>query len=189
MIKEIERKILNNISLTETEVIEFLTYVCELIRNDCGIIDPMDTACKFCCETTKKFGRLMLMRFGCDVDILDIKKLLQIPLTHYANIISFNIDGNIKTYLVDMTYSQFFGDTITLDNNKIIFIKEIFGECEEQFLELRKNGFIELDKSILKKYIDNFLNICNIKDKKSTYINIQKLLFDNNTTLKNIKLS
>jgi len=187
MTYEIERKILNNMVLDDNEINTFLSYICDLIRKDSNIEDPFDSNCKVCDETSEKFGKLMLMRFGCDVEKLDISKLLQIPLTHYANIISFNINGNKKTYLVDMTYSQFFGETITLDNGNIVSTENVFGKIkDEQFVNmLRKDGFVELNELILKKYIDNFLDICMIKSKSISYQNLNNLFKEKNIKLKN----
>lgn len=189
---EIERKILNNMLLTNDEVNKFLSFFCKFIRENCQIFDPMDTDCKMCYDTSQMFGRIAAMKFGCDVEILDIKKLLQIPLTHYANFISFYVGDLRKIYLVDMTYSQFFGDTITLDGDKesgeVISTKKIFGKIEdEKFVqELRENGFIELNENILKKYVDTFLDLCNVQNKEGAYANINGLLMKNemNYTLK-----
>ena len=188
---EIERKILNNLSLTEDEVNIFLNFVCTSIRKEVGIEDPMDTNCKECFNTSIMFGRLTLSRFGCDVEILNIKKELEIPLTHYANIISFNVNGNKKTYLIDMTYSQFFNDTFILDDidgtpGKVVYTDETFGKIKEEDFtkKLRYNGFIELNEIILKKYIDLFLNMCNQNNKNKAYSNIQKLLSKNQISIK-----
>ena len=188
---EIERKILNNMSLTDDEVDKFLSFICNQIRDKNQIYNPMDNNCKVCYETSEDFGRLMLMRFGCDVEILDIKKILQIPLTHYANIISFNVNGYKKTYLVDMTYSQFFGDTITLDGDKkhgqiVVPTQNTFGKIKKELFvqQLRKNGFIELNESILRQYIDAFLDLCDIKNKHQAYENINKLLTKNKINYK-----
>ncbi len=185
MTYEIERKILNNMVLNNNEVYEFLSYVCNLIRKDSNIVDPFDSNCMVCDETSEKFGRLMLMRFGCDVEKLDISKLLQIPLTHYANIISFNVNGNKKTYLVDMTYSQFFGKKITLDDGSVVSAEKTFGKIKnEQFVNmLRKDGFIELNGLILKKYIDSFIDICIVKSKSTAYKNLNKLFEEKNIQL------
>lgn len=188
---EIERKILNNLSLTKEEVNIFLNFVCTSIRKEVGIEDPMDTNCKECFDTSIMFGRLILSRFGCDVEILNIKKELEIPLTHYANLISLNVNGNKKTYLVDMTYSQFFDTTITLDDIEgvpgiVVTTDKTFEKIKEvEFIKnLRQNGFIELNDIILKKYIDLFLDICKVNNKEKAYKNIQKLLLNNNFNVK-----
>lgn len=186
MTYEIERKILNSLSLTDEEVNIFLKYICGLIRKNSNIDDPIDTNCKVCFETSEKFGRLMLLRFGCDVDLLDIKKMLEIPLTHYLNIISFNVNETKKTYLVDMTYSQFFNDNITLDGNDtssgdVVSTEDTFKKIENNIFvkKLREEGFVELNTNILKQYIDAFLDICKVQNKEIAYKNIEKLLSRN----------
>lgn len=172
-------------SLTEDEVNKFLFFICESVRDNYQIYAPMDTDFKMCYETSQMFGRITLLRFGCDVEMLDIKKLLQISLTHYANIISFHVGDSRKTYLVDMTYSQFFVDTITLDgekeNSEVVPTKRIFGKMEDELFiqKLRKNGYVELDVNILKKYVDNFLDLCNVENREEAYANVNRLLIDN----------
>lgn len=176
---EIEDKVINNLPLTEEETHNFLKYFCNYIRTDNGIIDPMDSNCKVCKETSQMFGRIMLMVFGCDVELLDIKKELNIPLTHYSNIIFINVDGKEKAYLVDMTYSQFFGESITLDDNRKVNILNIQKniENEEFVIKLRKDGFVELTEEIMHKYIDYFLTMCKIQSKNIAYENINNLIF------------
>lgn len=183
MNSDIARKILNNMSLTDDEVNIFLCFLCNLIREDSQIFDPMNPDCKACFDTTIKFNRTVLLRFGCNVGILDIKKELQIPLTHYASFISLNVNGDMKTYLVDMTYSQFFSDTITLDGDRencgeVVSTQNVFGKMENELFvyQLRQKGFIELNGDILKKYIDAFLNLCGVKNKEQAYYNINNLL-------------
>lgn len=178
---EIENKVINDLPLTEDEAYQFLRYFCDYIRRENGIIDPMDSNCKVCTETTKIFGRIMLLHFNYDVELIDIKKMLNIPLTHYSNIILINVDGKEKLYLVDMTYSQFFGEKIVLDNNESVNIlkskKEI--EKEEFVIKLRKDGFVELTEDILKKYIDYFFSICQKENKNISYADIIDLFIDN----------
>lgn len=178
MIRKIEEKIINDIPITINEANTYLKFICEIIRKDSNIHDCMDSDCKVCYETSTKFGILMLMKLDCDTEKINIKDLLKIPLTHHSNIVSFNVEGNRKTYLVDMTYSQFFGDIITLDNNIKVNSKIILKELEQElFVEnLRKNGFIELEELTFKKYIDVFLNLCNIENKKDYYTNVNKFL-------------
>ena len=183
---EIERKIINQLSLTDEEVNTFLSFICNEIRKSCKIYNPMDTECKKCYETSSKFGRITLIRFGCDVELLDIKKSLQIPLTHYANFITFYIENNKKTYLVDMTYSQFFSDIIYLDNNELITDSyKIFEKIKNKpfVKQLREKGFIELNENILKEYINPFLELCNSNNKEQAYNNIHNILIKNEMML------
>ena len=93
-----------------------------------------------------------------------------------------------------MTYSQFFGDNIALDqfikdNIILVSTKESFEKIkEEPFVkELRKNGFVEIDENNLIKYIDAFLKICKVQNKKEAYINVQNLLKEHNNIKKQVK--
>lgn len=186
MDNDIVKKIVSRKSLTDEEANIFLLSICNEIRKDCNISDPMSSDCKVCFDTSRKFGIIVYANFGCDVDMLNIREKLEIPLTHYANFISLNINGCMKIYLVDMTYSQFFGDTITLDENKenygrVVSTQNVFGKIEKEpfVLQLRQNGFIELNNTILKKYIDAFLDLCEVKSKEQAYYNVNKLLTKN----------
>lgn len=161
---EVIKKVKSNEILTEEEVFNFLSYICNVIRKDTNIYDPMSPDCKVCFDTFLKFGHIMLLKFGCDVSALNIKEEFEIPLTHYANIISFNVNGEKKEYLVDMTFSQFFGENIILDDGKVVS-NEVFKSVEQEnwVQNLRKNGFIQLNDDIYNRYIQLFIEICNIK--------------------------
>lgn len=161
---EIIEKVRNNISLTEDETKKFLSYICDFIRKDSNILDPMDSDCKKCNETSLKFGQSMIMEFGCNVDRIDIKNKFEIPLTHFANTVSLNVNDSLKTYLVDMTYSQFFGDIIILDNEEVV-TTEVFNAIKEEVWvkNLRQNGFVELTDDIEDVYFSTFVNLCKSK--------------------------
>lgn len=183
MSHEIERKILNNEKLNSDEANSFLSFVCNRIRYEVGIEDPMDTNYTLCYETSLIFGRLMLFNFGLDVDTINIKKLLQIPLTHFFNIVNLNVDGKNVNYLVDMTFSQFFSDDIRLDDidgeyGSLVSTDSSFKQIEnEDFVKkLRQSGFVELDKIALFKYIGAFLRLCNVKDTDKVLVNIESRL-------------
>jgi hypothetical protein len=171
----------NYASTTDEEVNIFLSTICNKIREQNQLIDPMDPECMLCFETSTMFGGITLMNYGCDVDGINIKNLLQIPLTHYANIISFNVNGIKKTYLVDMTYSQFFGKTITLDDNTRVSTNKVFGPMKNEpfVVQLRQKGFVELDEYVLKQYIDAFLMICKSRNFKEAYLSVNNLLTKN----------
>lgn len=174
-------KITNQEALTDEEVNIFLSTICNKIREQNQLIDPMNPECKLCFETSTMFGGITLMNYGCDVDGINIKNLLQIPLTHYANIISFNVNGIKKTYLVDMTYSQFFGKTITLDDNTRVSTNKVFGPMKNEpfVVQLRQKGFVELNEYILKQYIDAFLMISKCRNFKEAYLSVNNLLTKN----------
>lgn len=182
MNNKIMMKVKNGTPLTDNEVDSFLTFICNYIREQNDIIDPMDPECKVCRETFNAFGIIVYINYGCDVESFVIHDLLQIPLTHYANIVSFNVNGVRKTYLVDMTYSQFFGKTITLDDNTRVSTKKVFGAIENEpfVVQLRQKGFVELDSNILKKYIDAFLMISKSRNFKEAYASVNELLTKNN---------
>lgn len=160
---EIFDKVVNKISLTDEEVYKFLKFNCDFIRNNTDIIDPMDYDCKRCDETSLKFISAMV-RFDSYADRINIKEYLEIPLTHYFNVISLNVNNEIKTYLVDMTFSQFFADTITLDNQEVVST-EAFKNIEQDIWvqNLRKNGFVELTDIVKYEYFNSFNNLCKSK--------------------------
>lgn len=160
---EIINKVKNKASLTEEEANLFLEYVCDFIRKDSKILDPMDSDCKVCDETSSKFISAMF-KFGYNSGFINIKEELDIPLTHLANTIFLNVSEKQKLYLVDMTYSQFFGDSITLDNDEVV-TTEVFNDiCEEKWVQnLRQKGFVELTDDIEEVYLNKFVNLCKNK--------------------------
>lgn len=160
---KIIKKVKNNLSITEEEANKFLNYICNYIRKDSNILDPMDSDCKKCDETSRKFVAAMF-NFGYNSGMINIKEQLEIPLTHYANTIFLKVNEKQKLYLVDMTYSQFFGDSITLDNDEVV-TTEVFNDiCEEKWVQnLRQKGFVELTDDIEEVYFNKFVNLCKNK--------------------------
>ena len=83
----------------------------------------------------------------------------------------------------------------TLDGEKedgqVVSAKKIFGQIENEIFvqKLRQDGFVELNGYIFKKYIDAFLDLCDVKNKKQVYVNVNQLLTNNkiNLVLKKFK--
>ena len=178
MNEELIEKIINSQPLTNKEVDSFLKYSCNLIKEKYQINNPNDTNCKVCFEASRDFAMLMLLKYNCDTNLINIKELLNIPLTHYISILFLNVSNVIKPYLIDLTYSQFFGNEIILDDRKKVLTKNTFKKLEEDLFvkELRINSFIELNGTTTKKYFDLFLDTCRVMDKSKAYYKVNQLL-------------
>lgn len=190
MENELLKKISELESLTKNEANAFLEIICQNIRSKYGIVNPFDTNCKLCNETSTLFGGLLYVKYGFDVERYNIKELLNIPITHFFNTITLNVEGSLNIYLVDMTYSQFFADKVGLDTQKKVSTKNSFKKIEnEQFVnDLRKNGYILLTDEVLKSYLGAFLDTCKVKDKDSVYKSICDTIYKNQAE-NNIKRS
>lgn len=178
---ELIQKLSEKDSLTENEVNFFLEMVCKEIRKSYGVVDPFSFDCKVCFETSLLFGRLLYFRYGFDINQYDIKQLLQIPITHYINTITLNVDGDEKTYLVDMTFSQFFDKNIVLDNDKKVSTKSNFKKIEDvSFVKkLREKGFVLLTSEVATLYAKSFLAASGVIKKESDFEKIYDVLVNN----------
>ena len=181
MTNKIINKMTNNLPLTKKEINYFLNEFCIQIKKNYNINNPYDTNCKYCRETASEFAKYIYLKHGINDIFINIKELLNIPLTHYINILFVNINNEIKPYLIDMTYNQFFNNKIILDNGNAVSTKNTFKKMEEESFikELRLKGFIELNEYNTKKYFDLFLDTCRVSDKSSAYYNINELLKNN----------
>ena len=99
-INEILNKTRSEMVLTEEETIYFLDYYCTRIKKERDY--------KVCFLTTLDVGTEMILRSGLNGSLLNINKDLEIPLSHYSNVIVFNINDRVVPYLIDLTYNQFF---------------------------------------------------------------------------------
>ncbi len=152
--------------------------VCKEIRKNYGVVDPFSFDCKVCFETSLMFGRLLYFRYGFDINQYDIKQLLQIPITHYINTINLNVDGDEKTYLVDITFSQFFDKSIILDDGKKVSTKSNFKKIEDiSFIKnLREKGFVLLTSEVATLYVKSFLAAGGVIKKGSDFKEIYDVL-------------
>lgn len=159
MIEDIKNKLQSGKALTMNEVETFLNFEAVSIRRKVGITDPYDTNCAKCAETRFLTG-VSMFNNNCDCELLPIKKLLNIELTHYATAVEIPTIEGMKWYLMDLTYSQFFQDKYLLDDGTYMPLKKDFvTDIESRFADdLRKKGYVELTRENIKLYIDSFLN-------------------------------
>lgn len=190
-IEKINNKIYEELDLTSEEANYFLTYYCNMIKHHYYLDDPNNNDYRVCFATSHDLEYLMAVRFNLYVSRLDISKLLNIPLTHYSDVVTINIDGKRKVYLVDLTYKQFFKEDEDLkkyyeDNNEeigyVLFDDYIKSNKEKYFVDsLLNSGFIELNDELLRIYINSFLYKYNKRDDINTYQkvidNIKKEVF------------
>lgn len=177
MTRELDEKISSGSSITEEEANVFLSHCVEVIRKDVGIFSPKDIDCTKCIEACRDFAEVFLRRKINFADF-NIKKQLNIPLTHYSLIVELNVVNKKTPYLIDITYNQFSKENYE-DNigNKISVIKKSKDSMQDIFSdELINNGYIKLDEQILKSYIDSFLNVYDNVDKLEVYKNISERL-------------
>ena len=106
---------------------------------------------------------------GSDVTFtpISIRNKLNIPLTHYSTAVTLKVNNKFKSYLIDLTYSQFFADGFVLDNSEIGNLNHDNKNQEQKDFEneLRNKGFILLTEENLKFYVNNFLELSNINSR------------------------
>lgn len=117
-------------------------------------------------------GTEMILRSGLNGSLLNISKDLEIPLTHYSNVIVFNINNRVVPYLIDLTYNQFF--RAYNDDDSYVLLDDFVVSEEQKSLvsKLNKEGYIELNDELLKVYINMFLDF--YKDKKINRDNVYR---------------
>lgn len=171
-INDILNKTRNGIVLTEEEARYFLDYYCTRIKKE-NIIDKFNSwDYKVCFLTTMDVGTEMILRSGLNGSLLNISKDLEIPLTHYSNVIVFNVNNRVIPYLIDLTYNQFF--KAYNDDDSYVLLDDFVVSEEQKSLvsKLNKDGYIELNDELLKVYINMFLDF--YKDKKINRDNVYR---------------
>lgn len=174
MSRDIELKIMNGESLIEEEALTYLNWISKEIRKKQNIVDPYDTDCSKCVECSRDVNVVVM---GSDITFapINIRNQLNIPLTHYSTAITLRVNEQLKSYLIDLTYSQFFVDQFVLDNSEIGSIKQDSEITDKKVFEeeLRSKGFVELTDENLKFYVNNFLELGNVENKiiKNTRLN------------------
>lgn len=183
MSRDIELKIMNGGSLTEKEVETYLNWISKEVRKKQNIVDPYDTDCSKCFECSRKVNIVMM---GSDVTFvpINIRNNLNIPLTHYSTAITLKVNDQLKSYLIDLTYSQFFTDKFVLDNSEISTIKQDSDKTDKKIFEdeLRNKGFVKLTDQNLRFYVNNFLELGKIESRliKNTRLNEFKSFLEKN---------
>lgn len=183
MSRDIELKIMNGGSLTEKEVETYLNWISKEVRKKQNIIDPYDTDCSKCFECSREVNVVMM---GSDVAFtpINIRNNLNIPLTHYSTAITLKVNDQLKSYLIDLTYSQFFKNEFILDNSEMSSIKQDSEKTDKKLFEdeLRNKGFVEITDENLKFYVNNFFELGKIENRiiKNTRINEFTSFLNNN---------
>lgn len=163
-INEILNKTRSEMVLTEEETIYFLDYYCTRIKKEHGIDNSNKRDYKVCFLTTLDVGTEMILRSGLNGSLLNINKDLEIPLSHYSNVIVFNINDRVVPYLIDLTYNQFFRK-YNNDDSYVLLDDFVVNEEQKSLVnKLNKDGYVQLNDELLKVYINMFLDF--YSDKK-----------------------
>lgn len=183
MSRDIELKIMNGESITKEESLTYLNWISKEVRKKQNIGDPYDTDCLKCVECSREVNVVMM---GSDITFtpVNIRNQLNIPLTHYSTAITLNVNNEFKSYLIDLTYSQFFADKFVLDNSEISSIKQDSDKTDKKIFEdeLRNKGFVELTDENLRFYVNNFLELGKVESRliKNTRLSEFKSFLNNN---------
>ena len=153
---------------SEFDCIQALQYIVHETRMEHSKFkDVMNDPLEKCCINSSidvdkvcKEKKVTCQSFGLGMD-------LKIGMFHYFNIVSFNLgNGEIKEYIVDCTYRQFFTladsfpERIGMPLNSGINIGRymMMDERRKEIAEeLLVNGFIECTPEVVKAYLDGFI--------------------------------
>lgn len=193
MSRDIELKIMNDQSLTKEEAETYLNWVSKEVRKNQNIIDPYDTDCSKCFECSRDVAVVVMGAEILPVPI-NIRNQLNISLTHYSTAITLNVDNQLKSYLIDLTYSQFFKEKFILDNREKGSIKHNDEDKEKNKFEddLRNKGYFELTDENFKFYVNNFFELGKIDNRliKNTRLNeFRSYLNKSGIIIKGVNLS
>ena len=180
---DIESKISTGKSITQTEAENFLGMVNYLIRTK---VSPSFTNFENTCDLAQSILGYYLDSINCKVAHCSTQKVIAPKVEgHNFSVVSLNVEGEEKDYLLDPTYIQFFSTETCNESNYMIskrnpnlvlltpspgyFINE---EDMAPVQFLLKYGYIELTPEYAKIYGDSFYNTdrgikVNPKERKS----------------------
>lgn len=163
MTDEIKLKVTSGDSLSEKEAEIYLDFIANEVRNGQGIVDPEDSDCTKCFECSRDTGLTVSPKYK--VQLINIKEQLNLPITHYSTAVVLNVNNKPKSYLVDLTYAQFFKEEFVLDNLEIGHINRKNESLEKKYFEgqLIVKGYVELNEENIRFYLDNFFELCKIE--------------------------
>lgn len=166
---KIEQKISTNTRITQNEAEDFLRIICYIIRNN---INPEMDNFDYKCDLAQSILGVYLERINCQYSPCATQNVITQGVEgHSFTVITLNVEGEDRNYLVDPTYIQFFHqekcnktnyfvsplfpDKILLTPHPGFFIKE---EDKEATDFLLRYGYIELTPEYARIYGDSFLN-------------------------------
>lgn len=166
---DIESKISTGKSITQTEAENFLGMVNYLIRTK---VSPSFTNFENTCDLAQSILGYYLDSINCKVAHCSTQKVIAPKVEgHNFSVVSLNVEGEEKDYLLDPTYIQFFTKekcnkeryVVSTRNPNLVlltpapgfFIKE---EDMDAANFLLKYGYIELTPEYAKIYGDSFYN-------------------------------
>ena len=180
---EIENKIANNQSITENDAENFLRTINYIIRKK---INPELDNFENTCDLAQSILGHYLNSINCKVAHCSTQNVIAPKVAgHNFSIVTLNVEGEEKDYLVDPTYIQFFTQDTCNESNFVVSTKNpnlilltpspgyfISNQDNEPAEFLLRYGYIELTPEYAKMYGDSFYNTdrglkLNPKEKKS----------------------
>ncbi len=162
---KIENKIKNKLPLTIAEANYFLDFVVYTTR--CKIVKDFNETFEYKCDLAQSIITYYLKSIGVETFPNATQTAISPNIEgHNFNIVRLNVLDQIKDYIVDATYRQFFLKENCQDSKFIVynglvlvsahpgyFIKKEDYELIEDFL---KHGYMEMNEKNAKVYGDSF---------------------------------
>ena len=165
----IEKRISQGQSITQNEAENFLQLICQITREK---INPNMDNYDYKCDLAQSIICHYLEKIGCKYAACATQNVITSGITgHSFTTATLNVEGEQKSYIVDLTYIQFFHSDKCQTSNYFVsprypnqtlltpdpgyFIKE---EDKEATDFLLRYGYIELLPEYARMYGDSFLN-------------------------------
>lgn len=159
-IENIEEKIKNKEELQETEINYYLSSLLYKLKLHLNKITK-DDSYKGLCSYAQCALHYTLEKLGVKHYMHRTLKTIDEGCTdHYFLIAEFDVMGQVKSYILDPTYKQFFVSETCYKNNDIVRVPGKYylahPEYKEHVLELLQNGYILITDDVIKMYGDSF---------------------------------
>ena len=173
IIKDIEVKCFNFESLSQSEIDYYLNYIVYqtrvLLSSKKGK-DINDYKFNFMCDTAQSIIARYFEKVNISYKPVETRRSITSDILGHSFLIAdFNIDGKLKSYIIDPTYNQFFDVSKCAENNfKVIngivvktpdlgyFALRADDNVQSVVKKLLKAGYIELTENNAKVYGDLF---------------------------------
>ena len=173
IINDIEEKCFNNESLTQNEVDYYLNYIVyqtRVLLSSKKNKDVNNYSFNFMCDTAQSMIARYFDRLNINYNPVQTQKAISSDILGHSFLVAdFLVNNEIKSYIIDPSYNQFFSVNGCMENNfKVVngilvktpdlgyFALKSDENVQNVIKKLLRCGFMELDEDNAKVYGDLF---------------------------------